>query len=107
MYSYAKEYEVETKERKKIMQKNETIEDQSPERIEGHRLSGTNTSRAISFLSRNSSSFNIGSQEGREIGENKEDLANVKGTRRSAKEMDFLQGHLLRMKGIGSETDNF
>lgn len=61
----------------------------------------------LAFSLGNTSSFNTGSQKGREIGENKEDLANVKGTLRSAKDINFLQGHLLSMKGIGSETGNF
>lgn len=51
--SYTKEYEIGTGERKKI-KKNETIENQSHEKInlkkKGHRFRGI--SRAISFLSR-------------------------------------------------------
>lgn len=69
----AKEYE---DHRKKKRIKKKKIEDQSLERIAGHRL--RDISRVISLLHGNTSSFKTRSKERRELGENKKELVNVR-----------------------------
>lgn len=104
---YAKEYEVETKEIKEQFSKMKPLRIKVLKELKDTDWGAQIPVEQLAFSLGNTSSFNTASQEDRDIGENKEDLANVKGTLRSAKEINFLQGHLLSMKGIGSEIGNF